>query len=332
MWTNKLLRFKAGYAAAGLALMLGWSATALAQSGRTVIGIANLGPHPSLTETINGFKDEMARQGYVEGKNTTYIYSDANFTQSLMPQMFTQLVSQKPSMILTVTTSVSQTAQSAVTDRSIPLVFTMVTDPVAAGLVPDWSRGSARFNGASDMQDFDAVVNFAKKLFPGAKSFGTLYNPGEANDVVTTKKLQEAADRAGLKFVPVSVEAVADIPQRAQVLRGVNFMYATGSNLVQSAMPAVASAMNRLKVPILSSETEAIKSGIAAAHYAVSLHSIGANSAKVAAKILGGASPASLPVLKPGPEDYTTAISKTKFKQLGLTIPSSMESCNCFVN
>lgn len=298
---------------------------------QTRIGIANLGPHPSLARTIQGFKDEMARSGYVDGKNVEYVYSDANFTQALMPQMFSQILSKRVQMILTVTTSVSQVALSAVTDRSLPLVFTEVTDPVAAGLVPNWQHGSARFAGSSDLQNFDAVLAFAKKLFPGVKSFGTLYNPGEANDAVTTQALTDAAKRAGLEFKPVSVDSVNDIVQRSQMLKGVGFVYITGSNLVQSAVPTVAATMRRLNVPILSSETEAIKSGMASASYAVSMESVGANAAKIAVRVLKGEKTSSLPVATPAPSDYVSAISQSQFAQLGLEIPASFASCACLV-
>jgi putative ABC transport system substrate-binding protein len=297
----------------------------------SVIAIANLGPHPSISQTIAGFKNEMTRRGYVEGKNTTYVYSDANFTQALMPQMFTQLTGKSPDLILTITTSVSQTALSAVGNRKLPLIFAMVTDPVKAGLVPSWENGSARFNGASDIQDFDAVLAFGKRLFPNAKSFGTLFNPGEVNDVVTTQKLEEAAKRAGLVFTPVSVEAVGDIAQRAQLLRGTGFLYVTGSNLVQSAIPAVASAAKQLKVPILSSETEFVKTGLAAANYAVSLTSIGVNAANLADQVLKGTPTSQLPVARPSADDYVTSINKKKFKELGLPIPASFDNCACFV-
>jgi putative ABC transport system substrate-binding protein len=317
--------------AALLALAAACLAPVLAQA-QTVVGIANLGPHPSITQTLNGFKEEMARLGHVEGKTVAYAYSDANFTQSLMPQMFTQLSAKQPAALLTITTSVSQTALSAVGDKSLPMVFAMVTDPIKAGLVPAWERGSARFVGASDIQDFAAVLAFGKKLFPHAKSFGTLYNPGEVNDVVTTQKLEEAAKAAGLGFKPVSVEAVGDIPQRAQLLRDVDFIYVTGSNLVQSAIPAVSSVANRLKVPIISSETEFVKTGLASANYAVSLKSIGINAARLMDKVLKGDKPAALPVARPTPQDYVTTINRGKFKDLGLAIPAAFDGCNCLID
>ncbi len=312
-----------------LASALLWPAIAAAQ---TVVGIANLGPHPSIQQTIDGFKEEMARQGYVEGKNISYPYSDANFTQSLMPQMFTQLSSKAPAALLSITTSVSQTALSAVQNKSIPMVFAMVTDPVKAGLVPNWERGGPRFAGASDMQDFDAVLAFGKKLFPNAKSFGTLYNPGEVNDVVTTKKLEEAAKAAGLTFHAVSVETVGDIPQRMQLLRGAGFLYVTGSNLVQSAIPAVSAAAYQLKLPIISNETEFVKTGLATANYAVSLKSIGTNAARLMVRVLNGEKTDSLPVLRPVAQDYVTTVNRRKMKELGLAVPASFEKCGCFID
>ncbi len=308
---------------------LGASITA---SAETIIGIANLGPHPSIAQTIAGFKAEMSKLGYIENGNTTYVYSDANFTQSMMPQMFTQIQSKKPNLILTITTSVSQTGLSSVTDKSIPMIFAMVTDPVKAGLVPDWEHGGPRYVGASDMQNFDAVLEFAKKLYPQAKSFGTLYNPGEVNDLVTTEKLTEAAKKANLDFRPIPVTSASEIMQNAQRLDGVGFMYVTGSNVVQSAIPAVASAMNRLKVPMLSSETELVKTGLASANYAVSLQSIGSNAARLADKVLKGTPTTQLPVARPSAIDYVTTINRGKFKELGLAIPASLESCGCFIN
>jgi len=321
-----------GAALTAAALTLGVHAAIAQTPAVTVIGIANLGPHPSLAKTIEGFKQQMAQEGYVEGKNVSYVYSDANFTQELMPQMFSQISSKHPALVLTVTTSVSQVARSAMVDAKTPLLFTEVTDPVAAGLVPNWQHGSDRFTGSSDLQNFDAVLAFAKKAFPKATSFGTLYNPGEANDVVTTKALEAAAKRAGLAFKPVSVDSVNDIVQRAQLLKGVGFVYITGSNLVQSAIPAVAASMQRLKIPVLSSETEAIKQGMATASYAVSLESVGANAAKLAGRVLQGEKTAALPVLTPAPADYVTSISKTQFRALGLPVPAAFEDCKCFVN
>jgi len=313
------------------------AATALASPAQSqnlkTVGIANLGQHPSITIVIDGFKKEMERLGWVEGKTVAYEYADASFTQSLMPQMLAQITARRPNAILTLTTSVSQAALTSVSDKSIPLVFALVTEPVRAGLVPDWNRGSERFTGQSDLQAFEAVLEFGKKLLPHAKSFGVLYNPGEVNDVTTTQYLQKAADAVRLQFKPVSLEAVGDVPQRMPVLKDADFLYVTGSNTVLPAMPAVSASARRMKLPVISSETNYVKQGLADANYAVNLDSNGINAARQMDKVLRGVKPSTLPVLLPDhPKDYVITIHRGQLKAMGYEVPEALANCNCFLD
>ena len=80
----------------------------MAQAAPTVVGIANFGPHPALQDAINGFKAEMAKNGYEEGRNVRYVMADANFSPAMIPQVLNQIEANKPAVILTVTTPVSQ--------------------------------------------------------------------------------------------------------------------------------------------------------------------------------------------------------------------------------
>ena len=317
---------------AGIAFACAAAAWAQTAAAPTVIGIANFGPHPALQQGIDGFKDEMRRHGYVEGQNTRYVYSDANFTASMIPQILNQIEANKPALILTITTPVSQAAISSIQDKSLPLVFLLISDPVAAGLVPNWEQGGPRFVGSASAMDYDAVLGFAREMFPGAKSFGVLYNPGEANDVVAIKQVEAASKRAGITLKAVSVDAAVDVPQRAQLLTDVDFVYAIGSNLVQSAMPAVASVTDRYRIPIMSAETEFIKKGVVAVSYAASYPLQGAIAARLAAEILKGKKTSQLAPGKPGKSDYAALISRKKMAQLGRPIPASMQSCNCFID
>lgn len=297
------------------------------------IGIANFGPHPALSHTIAGFKDRMARAGFAEGSKVRYLYSDANFTPSLIPQSLAQIVSQKPALIFTVTTPVAQASVRNVTDRSIPLVFAQVTDPVAAGLVPDWQHGSERIVGSATVTDYDAVLAFAKRIFPHAKRFGVLYNAGEVNDVAAIDSLRRASARAGLVMVATSVDSTIDVAQRTGTMKGVDFFYAIGSNLVQSALPAVASLTDRMKIPILSAEHELIRQGnLVAVAYAPSYESQGAHAADLALQLLRGRKPSDLAVYRPQADDYVVLINRQALQRLGVPLPAAFEGCRCFVN
>ena len=309
----------------------GLAASGAARAEMKHVAIANFGPHGSLTQVMDGFKAALADKGFVDGKEVSYTYSDGNFDPALIPQVLGKMQSGKPDLLLTVTTPMTQAAVKLVRDPALPIVFAPVTDPVRAGLVPDWNHGSARFVGASNLQSMDAVIGFAQKFLPGLKSFGLLYNPGDANDVAGKDDAEAAANKAGLDFKAVSVDSVNDIQQRATALTGVDFIYAMPSNLIMPALPALAATADRMKIPVISSSPQGVQDHIVVASYSVSWSKVGYQAGLLAADILGGAKPADLPNYKPSPADHTALIDGKRLKQAGRTLPAALAGCNCVV-
>jgi putative ABC transport system substrate-binding protein len=296
------------------------------------VAIANMGPHGSLTQVIEGFKAAMVEKGYVDGKNVSYEYSDCNFDPSLMPQVLAKLEATKPDLLVTVTTPMTQAAVRLIQNKTLPIVFAPVTDPVAAGLVPDWNRGSARFVGASNMQSTETVIEFAGKLLDkDLKSFGMLYNPGDANDVVGKNLADAAAKAKGMAFKAVSVGSVNDIAQNAAALAGVDFIYAIPSSMLMPALPAIASTADRMGIPLISSSPQGVQNGVALASMSVSWTRIGYNAGLLGARIADGAKPSDLPIYKPAPADHSPLISGKRLKAMGRTLPAALADCKCVV-
>lgn len=315
----------AAFASAAL-LMTG---AAMAQTKK--VAIANFGPHGSLEQVIEGFKSALAEKGFVEGKNVTYDYSHCNFDPSLVPQVLTKLEAGKPDVMLTVTTPMTQAAVKIVRDQSIPIVFAPVTDPVAAGLVPNWEHGSARFVGASNMQSMETVLGFARKLLGNVKSFGMLFNPGDANDVANKNIAEAAAKAAGIEFKAVAVDSVGDIGQRAAALEGVDFIYAIPSSLLMPALPAIASTADRMKIPVISSSPQGAQDHVVLGAMSVSWSKVGYQAGLRAAGILSGSKPSDLTNYKPQPEDHIAVISGKRLKQTGKALPDALADCKCVV-
>jgi putative ABC transport system substrate-binding protein len=319
--------------ALSLAFLFGAAAlattSALAQTKK--VAIANFGPHGSLEQVISGFKQALADKGFVEGKNVTYDYSHCNFDPSLVPQVLSKLEAGKPDVMLTVTTPMTQAAVKIVRDQSIPIVFAPVTDPVAAGLVPDWQHGSARFVGASNMQSIEAVFDFARKLLGNVKSFGMLYNPGDANDVANKNLAESAAKAAGIEFKAIAVDAVGDIGPRAAALEGVDFIYAIPSSLLMPALPAIASTADRMKIPVISSSPQGAQDHVVLGAMSVSWTKVGYQAGLRAADILSGKKPSELSNYKPAAEDHTAVISGRRLKQAGKALPAALADCKCVV-
>ncbi len=297
------------------------------------IGIANFGEHPQLNASITGFKKAMAENGFVEGTDVVYSESHTNFDASLVPQMIAKLQAEQPKLIYTVTTPVSQIAQKALAGSGIPIVFTAVTDPVAAKLVPSWDAGGDGITGSSDLQDMAAVMKFTHELLPDAKRMGIPYNPGEANDVALLDTVKALAPDNGFEIEAVGVDNVNDIQQRIASFAGkADVIYTPASNLLQPAIAAVSAAARQAGIPIVNSDDGAVRNGVVPASFAVNYDKVGENAGKIAAEILKGADPKTIAPTKPAYEDHMMVISKKVAKDFGFDIPASFDNCGCFAD
>ena len=293
------------------------------------VAIANLGPHPALNAVISGFKKGLADEGFVEGVNLAYEYRDANFDAAIVAQMITALEATDPNVMLTITTPITQASKRIVRDKNLPIVFAPVTDPIDAGLVPSWENGSDRYVGASNLQSMATVLEFAQKLLGDVEMFGILFNPGDANDVVNVKYAQDAADQMGIAFKAVSVDSTNDIPVRMDALKGVDFVYLIPSSMLQPAMPAVAAAAKRNKIPVINASPSGVEDGLILASMSVSWFEVGRQAGLRAAKILNGARPSELSIFRPSPEDHRAMISAKHMEALGMTLPAELDGCDC---
>lgn len=326
---NRRTYLKSAVAAAGL-LAFG---AGVAHAEPVKIAIANFGDHPQLNAAVEGFKKELADEGFKEGTDVVFTVDHVNFDATLVPQMLSKIEAQKPALVLAVTTPVSQQAKNAFAKSNIPVVFTAVTDPVAAGLTPSWDKGDANMTGASDMQDVGATLKFTRAFLPNAKKLGIPFNPGEANDVAMVKIMTEEAPKQGFEVVELGIDNANDIPQRVSSLAGkADVIYVPGSNLIQPAIAAVASAALGAKIPIVNTDDGPVKQGIVPASFAMSYDKVGHNAGKIAARILKGEKPADIAPIKPTYEDHAATISKKASAAFGVTIPDSFKDCNCQVD
>jgi putative ABC transport system substrate-binding protein len=291
-----------------------------------LIAIASFGEHPALNLVAEGFKARMTELGYVEGTDVTYDFQHANFDRSLIPQVLQQVEAKKPAMILAITTGLNQAAVRGITDKSIPIVFGAVVDPVVAGIVPDWEHGSEWSSGASMMPDFDASFAFLKQVLPNMKKVGTLFNPGEDNDKTNMELIEKAAAKAGLEVVGVPVDNQNDLPQRVQSFSGqVDAIFLIQSNIVQTAVPVVAQVAQRIKLPLFNSVFAPDLKDQLAGFHAISYEKNGEHAADIADRILKGEKPSSIPPYVPQPSDFDSYISPKGLEAVGLSVPDALK-------
>lgn len=307
-----------------LSLLIAAVAPAVAQP--KLIAIANFGEHPALRAGVDGFKAELGRQGFVEGKDIAFDDQHVNFDRSLIPQLLTNAMSKDPALIVVVTTLVAQASIRVVTDKSIPIVFMSVVDPVVAKIVPSWNAGSATHTGATLYPDYDASLAFMRQLLPKARRLGIPYNPGEDNDKTNLAEMHKSAPKFGFEVVEVGIDSPNDVAQRIQSLQGrVDAVFVIQSNILQTSLPVIAATTQRIGVPAVNTLDTPVRNHSFLAAHALSYERMGANAGRIAARILKGEKPSAIPPHRPQPEDYSIVISRKQLEQWKLTVPLELQ-------
>ncbi len=217
-----------------------------ASAETATVAVSQIVEHPALDATRQGLLDGLKEKGYEEGKNLNFTYQTAQGNPAIAVQIARQFVGEKPDVLVGIATPSAQALVAAT--KSIPVVFTAVTDPVGAKLIKDMDKPSANVTGLSDLSPVAQHVALAKELLPEMTAIGVVYNPGEANAVALVELLREAAKNQGLKVVEGTALKSADVQSAAQIVASqADAIYAPTDNTVASAIDALVGAANQAK-------------------------------------------------------------------------------------
>lgn len=252
------------------------------------IGASQIVEHPSLDAAFEGFKAALAENGFVDGENISYDFQSAQGDINNAATIASKFVADGVDLIFANSTPIAQSALNAT--RDIPIIFTSVTDPVGAELVPALNEANdGNVTGVSDFlaQSVDESVNFINTYFEGAK-IGLIYNSGEQNSITQIEAVEKAATEQGLEVVKKSVSTSAEVQQAAESLVGAaDVIYIVTDNTVVSALESVVGISQDYKIPLIVGEPDSlIRGGFAT--FGIDYFSIGFRSGEMAASVLKG--------------------------------------------
>jgi putative ABC transport system substrate-binding protein len=263
------------------------SAPALA-ADKTVL-VTAIVEHPALDAVRDGVKDELKDEGFEAGKNLKWEYQSAQGNTGTAAQIARKFVGDKPDAIVAIATPSAQALVSAT--KTIPVIYSGVTDPVAAQLVKDWKPSGTNVTGVSDLLELEKQVDLIKRVVPNVKRVGMVYNPGEANSAVVVKAMKELLGKSGITLVEAAAPRTVDVGSAAKSLIGkVDVIYTNTDNNVVSAYEALVKVGNDAKIPLVASDTDSVKRGAIAA-LGVNYYDLGRQTGKVVARILKGEKP-----------------------------------------
>jgi len=285
------------------------------------IGVVQIVEHPALDAAREGFIAQLAKHGYEKDKQVVYDVKSAQGDMNTAITIAQGFQGDKVDLILAIATPTAQAA--AQTTKDIPIVFTAVTDPVAAGLVNAMDKPGSNVTGTTDMNPVEEQLALLKELKADAKSVGIIYNSGEVNSKVQVDAAKAVADKLGLAIYEASISSPTEVKQAAESMIGkVDAFYIPTDNMVVSSISAVLTVAEAQKIPVIAGEENSVKSG-AIATYGIDYSKLGEQTADMAAKILKGeAKPADMSVEKQA--EMRLVLNKKAAEKMGVTIPQSM--------
>jgi len=279
--------------------------------------------HPSLDAARKGFLDVLAENGYKEGENLVVNYENAQGDIPTLNSIAQSLLDDETDLILAIATPSAQAVANATKGTSIPVLFTAVTDPVAAGLVESMEKPNTNLTGTTDMAPVDEQIKLIKDIDPSVKKVGVIYNTGEINSVVQVELVKEAAKELGLEIVEAVATSTHEVDQAAKSLVGkVDAIYVPTDNVAVTALEAIIQVAENNKILLVSAEKDSVNRGTVAT-IGLDYYKLGRQTGEMALKIISGkAKPQDMPVEVQKQTDII--INLKAAKALNVTIPQEL--------
>ena len=161
------------------------------------VGFVTLGAHPTQSGLWQKLLKAMRELNYVEGQNLTVRLAVAEGKPERLPGLVAELVQAKVDVIVTTSTQETLAAQKATS--TIPIVMTLVPDPVEQGLVASLARPGNNVTGLTTMAPGKSqkLVELLREAVPSASRFGVL-RTGNSPFPEIRRELEVAAQRTGI--------------------------------------------------------------------------------------------------------------------------------------
>ena len=254
------------------------------------IGINQLTEHPALDDARRGFEDGLKELGI----NAKINYQNAQGDIPTATTISQKFVKDEVDLIYAIATPAAQSAKQATKD--IPVLFSAVTDPVAAQLIDSMENPGGNITGTSDESPMDKQLQLFKDLDKNINKIGIIYNTSEPNSQVQVEIAKELAPSLGLEIIPIGISNINDIPQTVDsMIKKVDGIYTITDNMVASAINVVSDKAINNKIITVGAEDSHVSGGILITD-GISYYELGKQTARMAKEILvDGKSPANIP-------------------------------------
>jgi putative ABC transport system substrate-binding protein len=281
-----------------------------------VLNAAWAASHP----TVEGLKAGLKGLGFEDGRDVTF---DVRFTEGKldrMPATAEALVKRGVDLIFTSQEAATHAAKDAT--ESVPIVFTLVGDPVGAGIVGRLAQPGGNVTGVSSLQTELVAkrLEVLRTLAPAVRRVWLVHYGVDLGTTPMVTRALEAAQRLKLDVLPRGVLDANELGRvLGEVRRGDAVLAPEGSN--PELTIAIIERSLAARIPAVFGTALWISYG-GLISYGPDYYAQGVQAAGLVAKILRGAHPRDLPV--EGAEKIDLAVNLKTAEVLGLTVPQKI--------
>jgi putative ABC transport system substrate-binding protein len=301
-----------------------WPLAAHAQQAGKLPTIGFLGASTPLLESqrVAAFVQQLRELGWTEGRNVAIEYRWPEGRSDRAAEIAAEFVRLKVDVIVTVGTPAALAAKQATS--VLPVVFTIVSDPVGSALVASLARPGGNVTGLS-LQQADIAgkrLELLRDVVPGLRQVAMLANVGNPANVLEIGEVQAAARTLGLDVATLEIRQAEDIAPAFAALKGrAEALYVTGDPLLNAKRVRINTFVLTARLPTVGSSRDYVEAG-GLISYGPNFPEVYRRAAGYVDKILRGTKPADIPVEQP--TNFELVINSTTAKALGLTIPPSL--------
>lgn len=280
---------------------------------------------PIVSQNMDGFKAGLKELGYQEGTDIEYIYRDAQGDLDAVKRFADELAHMKLDLIFANTSPATAAIKEATADTGVPVVFSMVADPIGAKFVQNVVSSGNNLTGTSC-----AYIEIAAKRLeilheaaPLAKKVLVFYRPADLSAGPCTDRIISKAPELGMEIINFPISQKEDIEAKLSSLKPgeIDAIMDPGDSMVSSVMGTIVKYSLALKVPYMALSKGEVEGG-ATIGYAVDYLDLGKQSSLIANQVLTGIKPSDIPFELP--RKWFFAINQDSAQKIGLVIPNNV--------
>ena len=278
-----------------------------------VIAIFQFSSRPVLDDCVAGALEGLAEQGLAPGRDLRIRTFNSENDLTTANAMARTIIEGGNRLVITFSTPLLQVMANVNKQGKIRHIFGAVTDPFAAGVGITCGGHPPHLAGIGTFQPVRETFRLAKKLLPGLRSVGVVWNPGDAASEACLLQARDEAARLGITLQEAQVENSAGVAEAAASLtgQGIQALWIGGDNTVELAMDSLVKAGRQAGIPVLTNAPSHLKAG-AFLSLGADYVEVGRQTGILAAQVLKGLDTATVAVNNVVPQQLALNLAALK--------------------